>query len=169
MPEHLNWETKIASENEPGEPMQISGVIYKADGRTPAPNVILFVYHTDAKGYYSPAPGQTGLARRNGHLRGWMKTNATGEYKFTSIKPAPYPNRDIPAHVHPIVKEPDTNEYYIDDYWFDNDALLTKEKREKRENRGGSGIIQLTKNGDGIWTGKRNIVLGLNIPNYRGF
>ncbi len=166
MPEQLSWETKIAAENEPGERMEINGVIYKADGKTPAPDVILFVYHTDAKGYYSPSPEQTGLARRNGHLRGWMKTNAKGEYKFTSIKPAPYPNRDIPAHVHPIVKEPDKNEYYFDDYWFDDDALLTKEKRATRENRGGSGTIHLTKI-NGVWTGTRNIVLGLNIPDYK--
>jgi len=166
MPERLSRETKIVSENEPGEPVEISGVIYRADGKTPAPNVILYVYHTDAKGYYSPAPNQTGLARRNGHLRGWMKTDAKGEYKFTSIKPAPYPNRDIPAHIHPIIKEADKNEYYVDDYWFDDDSLLTREKRANMERRGGSGIIHLTKN-NGVWTGTRNIILGLNIPNYR--
>lgn len=167
MPERLSWETKIASDSEPGEPMEISGAIYKADGKTPAPNVILYVYHTDAQGYYTPTPNQTGrLARRNGHLRGWMKTNRKGEYKFTSIKPAPYPNRDIPAHIHPIVKEPDKNEYYFDDYWFDDDALLTKEKRTKLEKRGGSGIIHLTKI-NGVWSGTRNIILGLNIPDYK--
>lgn len=167
MPKHLSWETKIASDSEPGEPMEISGVIYKADGRTPAADVILYVYHTDAKGYYSPSPSQAGLARHDGHLRGWMKTNVRGEYRFRSIRPAPYPNRDVAAHIHPIIKEPDKNEYYIDEYWFDDHPFLTKEKRAKMEKRGGLGIIHLTKNGDGVWTGKRDIVLGLNIPNYR--
>lgn len=95
-----------------------------------------------------------------------MKTNSTGEYKFTSTRSAPYPNRDVAAHIHPIIKEPDKNEYYFDEYWFDNDPLLTKESRAKMENRGGSGIIHLTKT-NGVWTGTRNIVLGLNIPNYK--
>jgi protocatechuate 3,4-dioxygenase beta subunit len=100
-------------------------------------------------------------------LRGWVKTNESGDYKFTTIKPAPYPSRDNPAHIHPIVKEPDKNEYYIDEYLFDDDPLLTQEKRAKLENRGGSGIIHLVKRDDGLWTGQRNIILGLNIPDYR--
>lgn len=165
MPQELSWQTAIASAAEPGERMEISGTIYQSGGRTPAPGVILYVYHTDANGYYSPAAGANGLARRHGHLRGWMKTGARGEYRFTSIKPAPYPNADNPAHIHPTIKEPDRNEYYIDEYRFDDDPLLTKEKRAGFANRGGSGVIQLAKVG-GVWTGRRDITLGLNIPNY---
>jgi protocatechuate 3,4-dioxygenase beta subunit len=160
MPQQLSWQTAIASVAEPSERMEISGIIYQVDGKTPAPNVILYVYHTDAKGYYSPAPNATNIARRHGHLRGWLKTNVSGEYKFTTIRPAPYPSRDNPAHIHPIVKESDKNEYYIDEYVFEDDSLLTQEQRSKLENRGGSGIIHLAKSGDGgAWIGKRNIIL----------
>lgn len=166
MPQQLSSQTSIASASEPGERMEISGIIYQVDERTPAPNVILYVYHTDAKGYYSPAPNATNLARRHGHLRGWLRTGVSGEYKFTTIKPAPYPGMDNPAHIHPIVKEPGKNEYYIDEYVFDDDPLLTQDKRAKLENRGGSGIVRLTRSSDGVWTGKRNIILGLNIPDY---
>jgi protocatechuate 3,4-dioxygenase beta subunit len=95
-----------------------------------------------------------------------MRTNAGGEYEFTTIKPAPYPSRDNPAHIHPIVKEPDRNEYYIDEYVFDDDPLLTQQRRNRLENRGGSGIITLVRSSDGVWHGRRNITLGLNIPNY---
>jgi protocatechuate 3,4-dioxygenase beta subunit len=167
MPQQLSWQTAIASASEPGERMEISGIIYQLDGKTAAPDVILYVYHTDAQGYYSPAANATNLARRHGHLRGWLKTNASGQYRFTTIKPAPYPGMDNPAHIHPIVKEADKNEYYIDAYVFDDDPLLTREKRSKLENRGGSGIIRLVKSEEGVWLGKRNIILGLNIPNYR--
>lgn len=167
MPQELSWQTAVASASEPGEKLEMSGTVYQANGKTPALNVILYVYHTDARGYYSPALNATGLARRHGHLRGWMRTNARGEYKFTTIKPAPYPNADNPAHIHPIFKEPDKNEYYIDEYVFDDDLLLTQEKRSQLENRGGSGIVHLIKRGDGTLTGKRNIILGLGIPNYR--
>ncbi len=165
MPEDLHWETKLNPAAEPGEPMVISGIIYQKDGKTPAPNIILYVYHTDATGHYTPAPKQT-MGRKHGHLRGWMKTTAKGEYQFTSIRPVPYPNFRDPAHIHPIIKEFDKNEYWMDEYVFEDDPLLTKERRAKLENRCGSGIIQLSKL-NGIWVGKRDIVLGLNVPNYR--
>jgi protocatechuate 3,4-dioxygenase beta subunit len=165
MPERLSWQTRIAPDSEPGEPLEVGGVIYRRDGKTPAPGVILYVYHTDAKGFYSPAPGASGPARRHGHLRGWVKTGAGGEYKFRSIRPAPYPNARNPAHIHPVVKETDKNEYYIDEYLFDDDPLLTEQARARLENRGGSGVIHLSRSG-GVWVGRRDIVLGLNIPNY---
>jgi protocatechuate 3,4-dioxygenase beta subunit len=166
MPAELGPTMTIAAPDEPGERMELSGVVYRRDGRTPAPDVILYVYHTDATGHYSPAPGQTGSARRHGRLRGWMRTGRDGAYAFSTIRPAAYPGRAIPAHVHPVVKEPDANEYYLDEYRFDDDPLLTAEERAKAENRGGSGIIHLTRSPAGVWTGRRDIVLGLNIPNY---
>jgi protocatechuate 3,4-dioxygenase, beta subunit len=166
MPSNLPWETRIGPASEPGEPMEISGIIFRRDGKTPAADVILYVYQTDAKGLYSPAENATGNARRHGHLRGWMKTNSSGEYKFITIKPAPYPNANAPAHIHPIIKESRLNEYYIDEYRFDDDPLMTAQQRAASENRGGSGIIKLVKDPRGVWTAKRNIILGLNIPGY---
>ena len=68
--------------------------------------MILYVYQTDAKGLYSPAAGQT-QGRRHGHLRGWMKTDRMGRYEFRTVRPASYPGRDVPAHIHPVVKEPE--------------------------------------------------------------
>lgn len=165
MPQQLDWQTTLVPAD-PGEPFEMSGVIYQSDGRMPASGVILYFYHTNAKGIYSPAPDATGLARRHGHLRGWIKTNAKGEYKINTIRPASYPNRGIPAHVHMIVKEADKNEYYIDDVEFDDDPMLTQQERARRRKGGGPGIVRLTKSG-GVWLAKRDIMLGLNVPNYR--
>lgn len=95
-----------------------------------------------------------------------MKTDAQGHYKFRTTRPAPYPGRTNPAHIHPIVKEPDRNEYYLDEYLFDDDPLLTKDKRDAQEGRGRSGIMRLTRNADGVWMGWRDIILGWNIPDY---
>ena len=167
MPKSLSWQTTIPDSSEPGEPLEIEGTIYEMDGKTPAPNVILYVYHTDAKGYYSSAKGQTGWAKRHGHLRGWMKTDSTGKYKFRTIRPAPYPRASIPAHIHPVIKEPNMNEYFFDEYLFEGDPFLTKKERGKQEKRCGSGIITISKGNDGVWQGKRDIILGLNIPDYR--
>jgi protocatechuate 3,4-dioxygenase beta subunit len=165
MPRQLNSETNLAEKSEPGEPLEISGVIYKADGKTPAAGVILYVYQTSAKGEYEPLPGKPEI--RHGRLRGWMKTDDKGRYKFHTIRPAAYPGRKDPAHIHPVIKEPDKNEYYIDEYRFDDDPLLTRAERAREEKRGGSGIIRLTRDQRGVWIGRRDITLGLNIPNYR--
>ncbi|HEX8424075.1 MAG TPA: hypothetical protein VF634_11715 [Pyrinomonadaceae bacterium] len=167
MPAQLNWETRIAAATEPGEPMEASGVIYQPDGRTPAPGVILYAYHTDARGIYPPASGANGGRIRHGRLRGWVKTNARGEYKFVTIKPASYPNSTIPSHVHLIVKEADKNEYYIDDFEFEDDRFLTQQERARRRKAGGSGVVRLTKNASGVWIARRDITLGLNVQNYR--
>lgn len=165
IPTKLSWETRISDKDEEGEPMEITGIIYQKDGKTPASDVILYVYHTDAKGNYSRGTGEE-CAKRNGKLRGWIKTDNIGRYKFVSIRPASYPNATIPAHIHPIIKEPNKNEYYIDEYRFEGDRFLSKEEIARDENRGGSGIIKLTKNDQGVWIGKRDIILGRNIPNY---
>lgn len=158
--------TKIAPDNEPGEKMQIAGTIFQNDGKTPAKDVILYIYHTDHKGEYSPAKDQV-HAKRNGHLRGWVKSAADGSFSFESIRPAAYPVRKFPAHIHIVVKEPGKTAYYIDEVWFDDDDLLTAEMKNKAEKRGGNMLIHLEKDASGVWKGNLNITLGMNIPNYR--
>lgn len=145
--------------------MVVEGKIYKRDGVTPAAGVILYLYHTDSKGLYSKTTTQK-VGIKHGHIRGWIKTGPDGVYRFYTCKPAPYPERNMAAHIHPVVKEPDTNEYYLDQYVFEGDPLLTAADRKKMQNRGGSGIVKLITNSKGWLVAKRDIVLGLNIPNY---
>ncbi len=105
-------------------------------------------------------------AKRHGHIRGWVKTDENGKYLIYTIRPAPYPNEIIPAHIHTSIKEPSIdNEYYIDEFVFDDDKLLTSAKRKALENRGGSGIFRVLISGD-LQIAEHNIILGLNIPNY---
>lgn len=165
MPTKLSWKAKLAPDDEPGERMIISGTIYKKDGKTPAPDVILYVYQTDNTGRYTPAPKQV-HAKRHGHLRGWVRTDAQGRYEFSTIRPASYPNSRNPQHIHPIIKEPGLSLYWIDEFLFDDDPVLTEQEKARQAKRGGSGIIKLNKNSGGVWIGKRNIILGLNVPNY---
>lgn len=165
MPDKLTAETTIAGPGEPGERLTISGTIYQKDGKTPAAGIILYLYHTDAEGNYSPAKDQE-QAKRHGHLRGWVKTGPDGKYIFHTILPASYPNTKIPKHIHPTIKEAGLTPYYIDDYLFGNDPNLTPEERKIQPKRGGNGIITITKNNSGEWTGQRDIILGLNVPGY---
>ena len=136
------------------------------DGKTPAENIILYVYHTNQKGYYAPGSNQA-EGKRHGHIRGWMKTGKDGAYKFYSIKPGMYPERAIPARLHPLIKEPGKTVYWIDEYVFDDEPYVDSTYRAKEEKRGGSGIIKLTRNDQGVWIGKRDLILGLNVPDYK--
>ncbi|MFT3910704.1 MAG: hypothetical protein QM737_14900 [Ferruginibacter sp.] len=162
----LSYVDTLPDFNEPGPKLMISGVIYKADGKTPAKDVVLFIYHTDQSGNYSNKNNEKGWARQQGYIRGWMKTNERGEYKFYTLLPASYPNSTVVKHIHTIVKETDKNEYSIDSYLFDDDPFLTPEKR-KEENTGkaGNGIVKLS-NENGILVAHRDIYLGKNILNY---
>ena len=151
---------------EKGQKLAVNGVVYKADGKTPAPNVIIYIYHTDQTGIYPKKGDETGWAKRHGYLRGWMKTNEKGEYKFFTLRPAPYPGGNIPAHIHVTIKEPGKNEYFIDEFLFDDDPFLTANERKKAENRGGNGILKI-KVAEEFQKAERNIYLGMNIPDYK--
>jgi protocatechuate 3,4-dioxygenase beta subunit len=161
----LSWIDTLPDFNEAGPKMVISGVIYKADGKTPAPDVVLYVYHTDQTGHYSTKGNETGWGKRHGYIRGWMKTNDKGQYKFYTLRPGTYPNTTVPQHIHPTIKEPGKNEYWIDSYEFDDDPNLTAKERGNETQRGGNGIIKL-RNENGMLVGERNIILGKNIPDY---
>ena len=145
--------------------MRIQGTVFERDGETPAKNVIVYIYHTNRKGVYETKGNEKGWARRHGIYRGWIKTDDTGKYIFYTFRPAPYPGRSEPAHIHFTVKEPDKNEYYIDSIVFEDDPLLSKNAGEKKNPRGGNGIIKLIKEGD-LLIAERDIILGLNVPNY---
>ncbi|MEK6780375.1 MAG: intradiol ring-cleavage dioxygenase [Bacteroidota bacterium] len=162
--EKINSAARLAADSEPGTPLEINGIVYKPDGKTPSKDVVLYIYHTDASGLYSPAKDQV-HGKRHGHLRGWVKTNERGQFKINSIRPSPYPNERIPAHLHIFVKEPKKTLYYIDEVWFTDDPLVSSEMKQKAVKRGGDMIIRLTKQGN-VWKGNLKITLGLNIPNY---
>ena len=146
--------------------LQVKGIVYKSDGKTPAENVILYIYHTNRDGIYEKKGDEKGFAKRHGYIRGWVKTGRDGKYTFYTFRPASYPGREEPEHIHFTVKEPGKKEYYIDDVVFDDDPLLTETKRKRSRNRGGNGIVSIRK-GKSIYFVNRDIILGKNIPNYK--
>jgi protocatechuate 3,4-dioxygenase, beta subunit len=137
----------------------------------PLPKMLSYIYHTNQKGIYpsignDPDNNRDGWGKRHGYIRGWIKTDANGFYQFYTLRPGTYPSRSDPAHIHITIKEPGLNEYYIDDFQFDDDPLLTTAKRQKQKNRGGDGILILVRQPNGIMQGTRHIILGKNIPDY---
>ncbi|MEO6819408.1 MAG: hypothetical protein ABI204_06745 [Ginsengibacter sp.] len=167
MPENIHAVDTSPGWKESGQRLIVTGLVFKIDGKTPAPGVIIYYWQTDHNGYYAPSPGMSEKAKRHGHIRGWIKTNASGEYTINTIRPAPYPKEDIPAHIHLSIKEPGIqNEYYTDEINFDDDTLLIPYfKKYPPENRGGSGVVRVLLK-ESLQIAEHNIILGLNIPNY---
>lgn len=144
--------------------LKVTGTIFKEDGKTPAEDVILYIYHTDSTGVYPTQGGEKDWARRHGYLRGWVKTGANGRYTFYTTRPAIYPSRQAPAHIHATLLEPGGKYYYLQDYHFACDELLTAAELQPQAPRGGtSGLLTLHKEGD-MWIGERDIILGKNVP-----
>lgn len=152
--------------NDNGQKIKISGIVYKLGGKKPAPNVILYVYHTNQNGIYENKFNKSNWERRHGYIRCWIKTNAKGEYSFYTLKPGTYPNRSEPAHIHLTILEPDGKYYWLNSYHFEGDPLLTAKERSSKSARGGTnGILNLHKEGD-LQVGRRDIELGKNVPGY---
>lgn len=163
MPKQMNAVDTSIGWNHKGQRMKIEGIVFQKDGKTPAAGIVVYYYQTNAAGVY---PGSAGKTTRHGSIRGWMKTGADGRYTIYTIKPGSYPGSTIPAHMHVLIKEPDINEYYIDDINFDDDAFFTSSERSRLRQQAGSGVVVLKKDAGSLLIGKRDIVLGLNMMNY---
>ena len=156
-PANLSWKTIVTSPKEPGDQLVISGRILQADG-TPAEGFVLFIYHTDASGYYNEKDDAS-----HPRLMGWMKTGTDGRYRFRTIRPAPYPHRTTPAHIHAHVYGPQYSERPIADYWFEGDPLMTAEELARAAKQGEPpAIVSLKLDGDLLWQGRRDITLKPN-------
>ncbi len=145
--------------------IKIIGTVFNSDGKTPAADVILYVYQTNQKGIYEPSENPVGWEKRHGKFRAWMKTDTDGKFSFYTFRPGAYPDGREPEHIHLYIKEPDKVVYYVDSYQFTDDHMLTEKEKNGLQNRAGSGVVTL-KNVDGLLTANRDIILGLNIPDY---
>jgi protocatechuate 3,4-dioxygenase beta subunit len=153
-PANLSWKTIVTAPEEPGKALQISGRILQPDGK-PAEGMVLFIYHTDATGYYNEKDDAS-----HPRLKGWMKTGPDGRYQFRTIRPAPYPHRTTPAHIHAHIYGPEYSERSIDDFWFEGDPFITVEELARVKAQGQMpAIVSLKLTGDLIWQGSRDITL----------
>ncbi len=144
--EHLPSSAVLAATEEPGEPLRVAGTVYAADGETPVPGVVLYVYHTDAEGLYSATNDNTGP-----RLKATLASDAEGRYAYRTIKPAPYPGGGVPAHVHYVVEGAGYPEQRHN-LNFEGDPYLSERAVERSRERGKFGSIRpLERDGDGVW------------------
>jgi protocatechuate 3,4-dioxygenase beta subunit len=166
-PAALSSTARIAPKDEAGEPMILSGKVTRPDGAA-APGVIVYAYQTNAAGIYPTDERVRGqAAHRHGRLRAFAVTDASGAYRFETIRPAGYPGTDLPQHIHMHVVEPGRCTYWIDDVVFEDDPRLTPRQRTAhRHGRGGSGIVRPARSSGGAWEVRRDIALGAGIRDY---
>jgi protocatechuate 3,4-dioxygenase beta subunit len=126
----------LVSEDEPGERLVVSGTVFQPDGVTPAPGVIVYAYQTDATGVYN--------TQRNAppRLRGWVRTDAQGRYRFTTIIPGSYPSRRQPAHIHLQLWDGGYEWQWSEDILFAADPLLRDEERRRSESLGRFAFVK---------------------------
>ena len=131
----------IAASGEPGQPLHISGQVFAPDGVTPVAGVIVYAYQTDAVGHYQNDP-TTHVAR----LHGWARTDERGRFEFLTIRPAPYPSRQVPAHVHFHVWGAGYPLQWTKDLFFADDPLLKPETiAEARESGKFSNVCAISR------------------------
>lgn len=145
--------------------LKISGIIYEPDGVTPAENIVLYIHHTNAEGIYPTKGNEENWARRHGYLRGWIKTAKDGRYTFYTQIPGSYPDGKNPAHIHPIILEPEGKYYYLSAFFFEGDPLLT-DNHQNDPPRGSDGVVKLQDIGD-MKLIERDFILGKGIPDYK--
>ena len=143
----------ITDAREPGARILIRGVVYDMAGK-PMPNVRIFLYQTDAAGFYS----QPVNSPRQARLRGTVWTNAQGAYEFTSIQPGHYAGvkEPPPMHIHVHLYPPDLPGHWVDSYYFAGDPRLTERDRRASEAERFSNIIQMTPGAMDIRQGVRH-------------
>ncbi len=137
----------IAAKDEPGERLIVTGQLFGPDGKTSLAGSSVYVYHTDAKGLYTPETNDN----RNPRLRGYMRTDAQGRYEYSTIKPAPYPNNRTPAHIHYVVNAPGYMER-IFEIVFEGDPNINERMRDDATREGSAfSIRKLTRDQQGVW------------------
>lgn len=169
---YVGMPEKITSENISNgwltgrQKLMLTGKVFEPDGKTAAPNVIIYYWHTNDQGLYSPGKQTSQAASAHGELRGWVKSDENGNYKIKTSRPAPYPAQNIPQHIHLSIKEPGiANEYYADLYFDDDPLYLKHKKKHGQANRAGTEILRVLLDSTGQ-VAEHNIILGLNIPGY---
>ncbi len=146
---------RLDPQGEPGDRIVISGTIYKEDGVTPDSGIVLFLYQTDAGGYYH-RPQEDVFRPR---IFGWVRTGKDGRYEIYTIKPAPeILERNAPAHIHVHIFGNGMSEHFLHEFWFQGDPAISAKDAKRFSSLGNySPVVSLAKGSDGILRGVRNI------------
>lgn len=144
-----------------GIPMNLTGTIFKEDGKTPLNNVLVEIWQCDENEHYDNTSDSF-------LFRGAIKTDKNGKYAFKTIVPVPYkadPNNEEswrPAHIHmrvSVAEQQDliTQIYFKGDKYNDTDRSASSPQAVNR-------ILNIVKNSSGENTVTFDVVLSKEFP-----
>lgn len=118
----------IAPADEPGKKIRVIATIINREGQ-PIPNALVYLYQTDSRGWY--AADAPHVLRNEGDFRharlfGYVRSDKDGKIELHTIKPAGYPQSDLPAHIHVHVSA-DGYRAYGTEFLFKDDERLKGE------------------------------------------
>jgi len=147
----------VAPAGEPGQRLSVQGTVYAADGRTPVARASVYVYQTDARGYYRP---DDAMGNRDPRLKALLRTDAAGRYSFTTIRPGSYPGRRVPQHIHYEVAA-DGHGSRIFEVMFEDDPFVTDDVRHRASRPGSAVALRRVEPGEGgVGRVLHDVVLG---------
>lgn len=136
--------------DEPGQRLTVSGQLIRRAG-VPVANALIYVYQTDYRGFYHPdrAFWGDGFGGDQNHARlfGYLRSDGEGRFEIRTIRPAGYPESDMPQHIH-VEIEAAGFERWQSEFLFDDDPRLTPEARASAR-RAGFLIAPVEKAGNG--------------------
>jgi putative intracellular protease/amidase len=136
-------EVILVTKKEPGDSLVVTGVVRDADGK-PVPGAVVFVYHTDARGYYS---AKDAGEPRNPRLFAYLRTAGDGAYEFRTIRPGHAPDSRIPQQIHVELTAPGYRNY-VGELLFDDDPRLKGEERTGTERN--RPVMTVARDKDGV-------------------
>jgi protocatechuate 3,4-dioxygenase beta subunit len=119
----------VAGREEPGERLVVTG--RAMDGTKPVAGAVVYIFHTDAKGFYIPGRGDAAAAELSPRLRGGLRTDAQGQYRFETIRPGSY--EGLAAHVHYVVVAPGYKPRLFDLQFQDDPILVARREAGEPE------------------------------------
>ena len=113
--------SNLISAGSTGEPMHLSGTIFKKDGKTPLPGVLIESWQCDEQEHYDNASDDY-------LFRGAVRTGKDGRYAFKTIVPAPYKDGEDwrPAHIHLRISS-NGHQDLITQIYFKGDPHIAKD------------------------------------------
>jgi protocatechuate 3,4-dioxygenase beta subunit len=145
----------VAPPSEPGERLEVSGVVYAVDGRSPVARASVYVYQTDARGYYRP---DDAMGNRNPRLMALLRTDDRGRYSYRTIRPGSYPGTRVPKHIHYEVTA-DGHGTRIFEIVFDDDPYMNAQVRADAARPGSFYALQSVRKTGGIGRVTQDVVL----------
>ena len=114
---------RLCPTTEPGMPLTMRGTVTDAQDCRPLDGCVLDVWQVDAHGKYDMTGAEF-------HMRGKVKTDASGQYAFDTIMPVPYGTR--PKHIHYLITH-DGYEPRITQCYFKGDQRNGTDPYVKKE------------------------------------